>query len=621
MKGKLLNNRYLIEEKVGSGGMADVYKGMDTETGETVAIKVLKQEYSSDPQYLRRLGREAEAMVSLKNEHIVSFYDIGSEDDIHYLVIEYVDGRTLREVMDEKGAMDPDEAAAIVCDVLEGLSHAHKKGLVHRDVKPQNIMITSEGVIKLADFGIAKIAGKATKTYDGKEAMGSVYYISPEQAMGDTVDAQADIYSVGIMLYEMLSGAPPFTGDNAVQVALKHINEQMIPLTEAVPDIAPALSDVVSKAACKSRKYRYASADEMERDLKKAVRNPLSRFASLPEEALRAKPEDPGRGGKTRGEHATKVIIASVLSVVALFIAMFVMSLAGQKHAYAKAPSFLGYALETAEIYAENRGFSIEVTDHASSDEYPAGEVCGQSPAAGSKVKPGTVFKITVSTGMETVQVPDLYGLTVEEARKRLEAAGLELDTTISYEVSANPVGTVIGQSVNPHETVMAGDSISITVSKEVISETTTMPNLIGREIAEALDMLKNAGIGNYWIYVSDTVDNGYEYDDYQVFDQSPAAGMAVLYNSSLKVDIKMFKEDIGKYKAEFSENVTLSSSSNEVVVTILTGLGEVVIYRGIYEPGSYSIPFTGRYWQKGNYTCTLYVNGSVYTSFTRSFE
>ena len=203
MKGKLLNNRYLIEEKVGSGGMADVYKGMDTETGETVAIKVLKQEYSSDPQYLRRLGREAEAMVSLKNEHIVSFYDIGSEDDIHYLVIEYVDGRTLREVMDEKGAMDPDEAAAIVCDVLEGLSH----------VKPQNIMITSEGVIKLADFGIAKIAGKATKTYDGKEAMGSVYYISPEQAMGDTVDAQADIYSVGIMLYEMLSGAPPFTGD------------------------------------------------------------------------------------------------------------------------------------------------------------------------------------------------------------------------------------------------------------------------------------------------------------------------------------------------------------------------------------------------------------------------
>lgn len=621
MKGKLLNNRYLIEEKVGSGGMADVFKGVDTETGETVAIKVLKQEYSGDPQYLRRLNREAEAMVSLKNEHIVSFYDIGSEGDIHYLVIEYVDGRTLRDVMDEEGAMDPEDAVAIVCDVLAGLSHAHKKGLVHRDVKPQNIMITSDGVIKLADFGIAKIAGKATKTYDGKEAMGSVYYISPEQAKGDTVDEQADIYSVGIMLYEMLAGRPPYTGDNAVTVALKHINEQIVPLHELNPEIDPALSDVVLKATCKSRKYRYASADEMERDLNKALRSPLSRFAKLPDEALSAKPDDIGRGGKGHDERITKAIVAGVLSVVALFIAMFIFSIAGKKNAYAKAPSFLGYALQAAEDYAENRGFRIEVMDHASSDEYSAGEVCAQSPAAGSRVQPGTVFSVTVSTGMETVQVPDLYGLTVEEAKKSLEAAGLELDTSISYEVSSQPVGTVIGQSVNPRETVMSGDSIRITVSKEAVSETTKMPNLIGREVGEAIGLLNEAGITNYWIYVSSSVENGYVYDDFQVYDQSPAAGMDVIYNSTLKVDIKMFKEDIGEYKAEFSQNVTLSSAQNEVVVTILTGIGEIVIYRGSYPAGSYSIPFTGHYWQRGSYTCTLYVNGVVYTSFNRSFE
>lgn len=620
MTGKLLNDRYLIIEKVGSGGMADVYRGEDVLTHETVAIKVLKQEYSSDPQYLRRLNREAEAMVALKNEHIVSFYDIGSEDDIHYLVIEYVDGRTLRDIMDEEGAMDPEDAAAIVCDVLDGLSHAHKRGLVHRDVKPQNIMITSDGVIKLADFGIAKIAGKATKTYDGKEAMGSVYYISPEQAKGEQVDEQADIYSVGIMLYEMLAGRPAYTGDNAVQVALKHINESIVPLHELDPEISPALSDVVSKATCKSRKYRYKTADEMKRDISRAIYNPLSRFAKLPDEALNAKLDESGRG-RGHDEHITRAIIIGVLSVVAIFIAMFVISVGGKKNAYAKAPSFLGYSVENAETFAKNRGFSIEVTDHASSDEYTAGEVCAQNPAAGSKVKPGTVFNVTVSTGMETVLVPDLYGLTVDEAKNRLESAGLSLDPSISYEVSSQPVGTVIGQSVNPRETVMTGDSIRITVCKEPVSETTKMPNLIGREVGDAVELLDNAGFTSYWIYVSDTSDNGFVYDDYQIIDQSPASGMDIISGATTRADIKMFMEDKGAYKAEFSENVTLSASVNEVVCTIRTGIGEVVIYRGSYSPGSYSIPFTGRYWEKGSYTCTLYVNGVVYTSFIRNFE
>ena len=228
MRGRMLNGRYKIVRKVGSGGMADVYEGFDTKENRTVAIKVLKEEYSNDPQYLRRLSREARAMVTLKNEHIVTLYDMGNDGDIHYLILEYVNGITLRELMDENGAMKPREATEIICDVLDGLSHAHKMGLIHRDVKPQNIMVTEDGCIKLTDFGIAKFTDNSTKTYEGTEAMGSVYYISPEQAKGESVDAQADLYSAGVMLYEMLTGKPPFSGDNAVQVALKHINEDII---------------------------------------------------------------------------------------------------------------------------------------------------------------------------------------------------------------------------------------------------------------------------------------------------------------------------------------------------------------------------------------------------------
>lgn len=625
MTDRILNGRYRILQKVGSGGMADVYKAYDTENGSTVAIKILKQEYSDDPQYLRRLNREAEAMVALKNEHIVSFYDIGNEGDVHYLVIEYVDGRTLREIMDESGAMEPEEAVAIVSDVLDGLSHAHKKGLVHRDVKPQNIMITDDGVIKLADFGIAKIAGKATKTYDGKEAMGSVYYISPEQAKGEQVDAQADIYSAGIMLYEMLAGFPPFSGENAVQVALKHINEKIRPLHDVNDLISVALSDVILKATAKNRQYRYNSADEMKQDLERALNNPLSRFAKLPEEAFTVSDDTELSGGRKHSfikEHLPQAaIIGSVLAIIAAFIIMFLISMSSSSDVYGKVPNFLGYTEENAKLYAENRGFEIEVEGYASSDEYGAGEICAQSPAAKSKAKPGTVIRVTLSTGMETVAVPDLYGLTVAEAKTKLESLGLELDNDIEYQTSSQPVGTVIGQSINAEETVMMGDTVRITVCKEPVTETIKMPSLVGMPINDAIDALYKNGIAKYRVFVTDNADLAERFKDFCVTEHNPAAGMDILFNSNIMIDLYMYKADKGKYKAEFSENVTLSADSNDVIVTMVTSIGEVVIYRGEYSSGTYSIPFTARYWESGSYTCIIYVNGVVYTSFVRSFD
>ncbi len=493
MIGKLLNGRYKVISKVGSGGMADVYKGMDIYESKVVAIKVLKTEYSSDPQYLRRLNREAQAMVSLKNEHVVSLFDMGNEGDIHYLVLEYVDGVTLREYMDQNGALPPNDAVDIVCDVLDGLSHAHKKGLIHRDVKPQNIMITEDGCIKLADFGIAKFAGKATKTYDGKEAVGSVYYISPEQAKGEEVDMQTDIYSVGVMLYEMLLGKPPFTGENAVQVALKHVNEDIVPLHEANDRIPISLSDVVERATDKDRSIRYSDAEDMQKDLQRALKNPLSRFAKV----NRRKGTSSASGGKksTLKEHLPLIAIVScVVGIIGVFLLMFLLSQNKGGKDNAKVPKLLGLSVNEASTFAVNRGYEVKIAGYEMSDEYEYGTVCEQDPAALTKAKPGTVVSITVSLGMETVSVPDLFGKTVDEAKSLLDERGLVLDSVIDYESGPQIVGTVIKQSPNPGETVMTGDTVKITVCKEPIVETIRMPALSGMTIENAIDALYERG-------------------------------------------------------------------------------------------------------------------------------
>ena len=625
MIGRILNERYRIIEKIGSGGMADVYRGEDIQNNRIVAIKVLKQEHSDDPQYLRRLQREAQAMVSIENEHVVSLYDMGSEDDVHYLVLEYVNGRTLRDYMDKNGVMKPHVAVRMICDVLKGLSDAHKLDLIHRDVKPQNIMITDDGSVKLTDFGIAKFAGNSTKTFDGKEAMGSVYYISPEQAKGEEVDATTDIYSAGILLYEMLSGDPPFSGDNAVQVALKHVNEDIKPLHEVNPWISLALSDVVARATAKDRSIRYSNADDMIRDLNRALRYPFSRFAKIhPKETKHLQHDTVPvmQGSRFVKEHLPLIIIvACVLGVIAIFVAMFFISTGWNGSSeYVKIPSFLGYTEDSAVAYAENRGFIIEVVGYESSDDYSPGEICSQDPAAQSKAKEGTVVSVIISTGMETVKVPSLIGLTVEEAKKALEDVGLVLDTEIDYRSGDEPAGTVVAQSINPDETVMVGDAVSITVSKEPVSDTVKMPDLIGEDIESALDLLSEVGIEKYRIIVRNPSDQEPQYADRTVVDQTPSSGMDII-NNMVTVEITMYMSEIGEYKAEFSENVTLSAESNDVIFTVVTDLGEIVLYRAEFGSGTYSIPFTGRYWEAGSFTCIIYVNGEVYTSFIRNFE
>lgn len=618
MIDRVLNGKYRIISKIGSGGMADVYKGVDLTDNRAVAIKVLKQEYSNDPQYLRRLSREARAMVSLKNEHVVSLLDMGSEEDIHYLVLEYVNGLTLREYMDEHGSMKPHEAVDIVCDVLDGLSHAHKKDLIHRDVKPQNILITEDGVIKLTDFGIAKFAGNSTKTFDGKEAVGSVYYISPEQAKGEEVDARTDLYSVGVLLYEMLTGAPPFTGDNAVQVALKHVNEEIKPLREVSNRFSPALSDVVSRATAKELDVRYPDADSMILDLQHALKNPHSRFARIDrQQHYQARPaEDDKPKNKFLKEHLPLILIMiCVLGVIAIFVSMYFISQGTfGRGDYSKVPNLLGQKLEAARTHAENRGFTLVVDGYEASDEYAVGEVCSQDNDHQNKE-----IHVMISTGMETVPIPDLYGKPFEEAKQIIEGLGLFIDPDIEYQTSTLPNGTVVNQLPPAGQTLLVGDTVKITVSMPPSSETQVMPNLVDRQIDEAVRLLAGMDFDNYRIQVQNSGE-AMGVPDLTVIAQSQPAGLPMdLIEGTVLLTVYVANGD--NYKAEFSENVSLSADNNQVVVTILTDLGEVIVFTGEYVAGDYTIPFTGRYWEPGTYECRIYVNGEMITSFVRNFE
>ena len=282
MIGKLISGRYLIESLIGSGGMANVYKAYDNMLGRTVALKVLKAEHRGDMEFVRRFEREARAVLTLSHENIVRSYAVGEDGDISYIVLEYVEGSTLKELIKSDGPISPKVAVSITAQVLDALAHAHESGIIHRDVKPQNVIITPRGKAKLTDFGIARDVAATTRTYAGSNVvMGSVHYISPEQARGDDVTAASDIYSCAIMLFEMLTGKVPFGGDNSVAIALKHLQEDITPPVEINPKIPRALSDVIVKAASKEISLRYQSAKQMKSDLLRSLRQPHVKFARI----------------------------------------------------------------------------------------------------------------------------------------------------------------------------------------------------------------------------------------------------------------------------------------------------------------------------------------------------
>ena len=603
MIGKLISGRYLIESLIGSGGMANVYKAYDNMLGRTVALKVLKAEHRGDMEFVRRFEREARAVLTLSHENIVRSYAVGEDGDISYIVLEYVEGSTLKELIKSDGPISPKVAVSITAQVLDALAHAHESGIIHRDVKPQNVIITPRGKAKLTDFGIARDVAATTRTYAGSNVvMGSVHYISPEQARGDDVTAASDIYSCAIMLFEMLTGKVPFGGDNSVAIALKHLQEDITPPVEINPKIPRALSDVIVKAASKEISLRYQSAKQMKSDLLRSLREPHGKFARLEKNAVET---------KQRGWHGVMNIVLMLVVVLGLFTALFFIARSvNEDQGDAPAaeyiiPNVKAKKLEEAKGVAELRGFELNVDEYRSSDE-EEGTVLEQTPAAGTAAKQGDSISVIVSSGNNYVTVPDLAGKYLQEANDIVWGVELEIGTT-QYVTSDLPYGQIVRQEPIAGTDTFAGDVIDVWISG-IPGKANNMPGVTDMELNKAIDVLHEEGFKKIRIRTvqpeAQIAAEGF------VVAQNPTAGISTPEDAV--VEISVCRAQLGNYAADVAFNLDITAQQSSVVVTAKLEEGlELIIYETTLSAGTQqSVSFTAFMEKGGQYECNVYVDG-----------
>ncbi len=520
--GKRLDGRYEIIEIIGVGGMAVVYKAFDNIDNRIVAVKILKDEYLTNEEFRRRFKNESKAIAVLSHPNIVKVYDVSYGDRLQYIVMEYVEGITLKEYISQQGTIEIREAIYFVTQILRALQHAHDKGIVHRDIKPQNIMLISDGTIKVTDFGIARFARSDTKTMTDT-AIGSVHYISPEQAKGSVMDAKTDIYSVGVVLYEMLTGKLPFQSENAVSVALMQLQNEPEKPRNINPNIPVGLEQIVMRAMQKNPNDRYQSASEMLMDIDEYKKNPNIKFdysyyvdrqptRYIPstqeiareyqkQQATRPKPQptQPPRAPRTQQEKKDAATRKRTLAVMAGLLTALVIFAAVLVHLYAKGstkvdvPYLVGKNFQTdvmnAEAY-EDFNFICENDEESNAD---IGTIVSQSPEKG-KVEKGSSITLYIATGEEEIRVPDVYGFEYSSAQSILKAANFE----VKIEKEANndrEAGTVIRTSPARDEHVAEGATITMYVATADDQEPVEVPDLMGMTISEAEDELEEAGL------------------------------------------------------------------------------------------------------------------------------
>ncbi|MBR3109068.1 MAG: protein kinase [Clostridia bacterium] len=491
MIGKVLDNRYELVEFIGKGGMALVYRAIDRRTGHSVAVKILRPEYNQDAEFSARFQREALAASRMSHHNIVNLLDVGQAENMRYLVMEYVQGRTLKEVIRQKGKLPPDVAAQIGIRILSALQHAHKNGIIHRDIKPQNVLVHKDGLIKVADFGIARVAGWDTVTQEDS-VMGSVHYFSPEQAQGKPVTAASDLYSVGVVLYEMLTGKPPFDGDTPVAVAMQHIGSKPRPISELNPAVPPAMERVVEKALEKQPSCRYQSALEMAQDLQRSIQEPDGNWISpLQDQPVPPMDYHTGNTGsysavQTKRTVWTRVGAAAMIVLIIGGILYGALRIYDQVVNTTEAPYCLDEAEGDAQRIAFRAGLKVEIT-RTSDAIKPIGTVIMQSPEYGTIMRKGETLCLTVSTGPEEQQIPDLTGKLANEARKELERLGFTMLALPERQLSALPWDTVLSQDPSSGDKYYPyGTVVQVVLSGGSV----TLPNFVGMTRNDAISMI-----------------------------------------------------------------------------------------------------------------------------------
>ncbi len=507
---KVLAGRYELLERIGEGGMSVVYKAKDKLLNRFVAIKILKPEFIGDHKFIDSFRRESQAAASMSHPNIVNIYDVGKEGNIHYIVMELIEGRALSDVIKEQGPMPYPKVIAISKQIAAALSFAHRNHIIHRDVKPHNIMMTPNGTAKITDFGIAKAVNAATIVDSTDGIIGSVHYFSPEQARGGYVDEKSDIYSLGIVMYEMLTGNVPFDGDNPVNIALMHINGEMIPPSELVDGIPPALEHIVMKCTDKYPVNRYASADEliealnnlefigsvvgnsvlMGQDQRTRPNGPMAETDYNDGEEERF-PEEKPRKDKDKGKKKKLAIVISIIAALAIALGVcYALGLFGGKEV--EAPDFTGKTVTEAEKIAEKHNVKIKEGDPVVSDEVEVGIIVSQDPEPGDTVKEKSTITVFVSRGPGDSDVPDVVGQDEESAVSAIEAAGFKCKVTT--QASEKSVGTIISQDPVGGSSAEKGSVVNLVASDGSLARA-TMPYLKGKTLSEAESALHNADL------------------------------------------------------------------------------------------------------------------------------
>lgn len=544
--GKRLDGRYEIQEIIGVGGMAVVYKAHDNVENRTVAIKILKDEFVTNEEFIRRFKNESKAIAVLSHPNIVKVYDVSFGDLIQYIVMEYIDGITLKEFIERQGSLKWKDAVYFTVQILKGLQHAHDKGIVHRDVKPQNIMVLSDGTIKVADFGIARFARNEQRTITDK-AIGSVHYISPEQARGEKTDEKADIYSVGVMLYEMLTGRLPFEAESAVSVAIMQLQRDPELPTAINPSIPLGLEQITMHAMQKNPERRYQSASEMLCDLEQLKKDPDTTFdysyfvdnsptkfvdtlmSSTPASAVEN--EDDGNEEEQKEKNNMIPILAGIASalIIAIIILaiIFVPKLFKGTGKEIECPNFVGMTIDEVKENKYYQSFEIEWENKAN-ENYDVGIVCEQSQSAGKKLKKGAVITLYVSTGKTNIKIPDVYGKTESYAVSELKSKNF---TTVVKAVADDEVeeGLVIKTEPARTTVVAEGSEVTVYVSTGKATKMLDVPNVVGLTQEKAQSDIEKLGL-TVEIETRDLTSNDKEYPKGYVIAQSPDA------NSSEKV-------------------------------------------------------------------------------------
>ena len=630
LEGRILGNRYEIIEKVGNGGMATVYKATDLVLKRYVAVKVLRDEFTTDEEFIKRFETEAQSAARLVHANIVSIFDVGVDNGIYYIVMELIQGKTLKEIIvEERGPLPWKWSVNVAIQIASALEMAHKNNIIHRDIKPHNIIITEDGIAKVTDFGIAKAVSNSTITAFGT-TIGSVHYFSPEHARGGYTDAKSDIYSLGVVMYEMVTGKVPFDADTPVSVALKHMQEEPIPPIEANPHLPEAVNKIILKALKKDPMLRYQTATELLQDLRMALKNPSGDFVNDEDydptaRTQRISTQDVDRMQKNSRKKEDNKFVAfiknhkvfsSFIGLILLFFIAFggtMLVLKATNPKEVEMPNIVGLTKDEAQQKVESAKLKFVVSSEEYNTDVEENYIISQEPTyveGYNRVKEGSEVKVVVSKGTEKTKVPKVVGMSKDDAIETIENAKLKAEIV---EESSKKVqeGYVINQETDANTEVNAGETVKIHVSTG--TEKATVPGVVGKSQDEAKKMLQDLG---FVVTVTTSEDNSK--DNGVVLKQSLDEGKSVDKGSAITITVNTYEAsksaqvtiDVKSYLPKTTTTTNNEATSNNTDKT--ANVKVTVSNNGTgFSKNNVSSTVTDTIYGKGEVTITITITGT----------